>query len=197
MLIYKNIFIYRIIMNILYLGKYNSRFKEITNLIEVINPKSVLELCFADIKVAKYCKLKKIKWKGIDINQNFVFYAKKNDFNAQNQDLNKFDFSSQNYDLVLIIGSLYHFRENINNFLLEIFTSTDKLLISEPTTTLTQNYPRLKNIFYFLSGVQDIVEFERYTFDTLKKDLEKFCKKNYKLEFIKNANKESIYLISK
>ena len=97
----------------------------------------------------------------------------------------------------MIIGSLYHFRENINNFLLEIFTCTDKLLISEPTITLTQSYPKLKNIFYFLSGVQDIVEFERYTFDTLKKDLEKFCKKNYKLEFIKNANKESIYLISK
>lgn len=183
-------------MNLLYFGKYNARFKEVINLIEYIKPNSVLELCFADVKVAKYCKSKNIRWKGLDINQNFVNFAKKKYFEAQNQDINKCDFSSENFDLVLIIGSLYHFRKNIDSFLQKILNSNDKLLISEPTTTLTQNYPKFKNILYFLSGIEDTVDFERYTNDTLKKDLEKFCNKNYKLEFIKNVNKESLYLIT-
>lgn len=183
-------------MNLIYFGKYKSRFKEITNIIESINPNSVLELCFADIKVARFCKSQKIRWKGIDINQNFVTFAKKKYFNVQKQDINMFDFNSESFDLVLIIGSLYHFRKNLDSFLHKIFISTDKLLISEPTTTLTQNYPRLKNIFYFLSGIENTLDFERYTNETLKKDLEKFCNKNFKLEFIKNANKESIYLLT-
>ena len=50
--IYKNIRIYRFVMNILYSGKYYQRFKIIENLLNPNNDKTIVELCFGDIQIS-------------------------------------------------------------------------------------------------------------------------------------------------
>lgn len=123
-------------MNLLYLGKYNQRF---TDMIKAIPPhtKTVVELCFGDIKVASYCKTKGIEWIGYDLNPAFVSYANQQGFQGIRCDLTKFeDFKKS--DAYLIQGSLYHFHQMLELFLKRVFKSTDLIIISEPVRNMTQ-----------------------------------------------------------
>jgi len=78
-IVYKNISLYRFIMNVIYGGSYRARFELITRFVANNKISSVLELCFGDIIIAEYCKQLNINWKGIDINLGFTEYAKKKD----------------------------------------------------------------------------------------------------------------------
>ena len=54
-IIYKNIWLYRFVVSLLYLGKYNTRFKNVALFLDPIQDTSVIELCFGDIYIAKWC----------------------------------------------------------------------------------------------------------------------------------------------
>ena len=51
-IIYRNIYIYRILMNILYRMKYLTRFHDIIDLMKP-SDKTVLDLCFGDVLLKK------------------------------------------------------------------------------------------------------------------------------------------------
>ncbi len=130
-LVYKNIFIYRSILFFLYLGQYNKRYKTIINQIDPNTDKSVVELCFGDIFIANWCKNKNISWLGLDINDAFIKYARLKKYNVLKKYIDeKTEFGQS--DLIIISGSLYHFKKTINIFLDNILTQTNKLIIQEP-----------------------------------------------------------------
>lgn len=136
-LVYKNIFVYRTLMNVIYGGKYKARFQKIIEVIERLKPKSVLELCFGDTIIADYCKNKNIVWEGYDINQNFVQRATHLGYNAKCQDI-LMPKSFEKNDLCIISGSLYHFKPDERLQLLKkILASSSRLLISEPVINLS------------------------------------------------------------
>jgi hypothetical protein len=110
-IVYKNIYVYRLIMNILYGMKYKKRFDNIINLIESTE-QDIIELCFGDIYIAKYAKENNKNWIGYDINQSFIDYANSCGYNAINKNIILMDKLPKN-DLCIMVGSLYHFIDNI------------------------------------------------------------------------------------
>ena len=136
-LVYNNIHIYRIIMNLLYGLKYKKRFDNIIKLLNE-NDKRILELCFGDIYIAEYAKKSDKEWKGYDINEKFIEYASKKGFNAINKNIFEID-KLDNNDVVIIVGSLYHFNERIDILLEKMLNSTKKVIISEPIKNLSNS----------------------------------------------------------
>ena len=66
--VYCHIFVYRLILNILFLGCYKLRFKKVIAMIDSRLEKKVVELCFGDIYIAKWCKCNEVDYVGFDIN---------------------------------------------------------------------------------------------------------------------------------
>src|SRR3990167_2857093 len=106
-LIYQNITSYRLLMNVLYQGKFQKRFEDVFQFIGS-NDKSILELCFADLYLAGLWKEQGKNWTGLDINEQFVARARKNGFEARVCDLKKTG-TLPSADVCIMIGSLYHF----------------------------------------------------------------------------------------
>jgi len=134
--VYKNIYIYRVIMNVLYAMKYRRRFKNIINLISS-DDKEIVELCFGDIYIAQYASQVKKKWLGLDINDQFVSYAKNQGFDALKSDV-LYDLIPES-DVCIMSGSLYHFVDSIEQVLKKMLESSSKVIISEPIKNLSTN----------------------------------------------------------
>jgi hypothetical protein len=134
-LIYRNIWIYRLVMNLLYLGRYRRRFKDITNLLEQ-KDNNIVELCFGDIIVAEYCKESARHWVGYDINDVFVNYALKHGHNAVSTDILSLE-SLPDADVLIFAGSLYHFNENMHKIWQLMTSCASKIILSEPVKNIT------------------------------------------------------------
>lgn len=134
--IYRNIFIYRFVMNLLYLGKYKKRFQGV---IEQMNslPKGseILELCFGDVYLAQFADKAGHKWKGLDVNDNFVKTARSMGFEAHCVDLAGLESFPQ-ADVCVMMGSLYHFHPNIGSVMAKMFKASNCVVISEPVSNL-------------------------------------------------------------
>lgn len=144
--IYRSVFIYRLLMNLLYTGGYKRRFKKVLKLLKELHPKSILELCFGDIFIAEYCKMNNIKWKGYDLNTHFVSEAKKKNYDAECVDLSEvLEFPKS--EICLMIGSLYHFNGEVESILTKMLKSSTLLIISEPIMNLSAH----KNIIGWLA----------------------------------------------
>ncbi len=134
-IIYRNIHIYRLVMNILYSMKYKKRFTDILSLFDN-EDKSVLELCFGDTIIAQECKKRNILWIGFDINKYFVNTAKLKGFNAIQADLATLD-SFPKADVCIMCGSLYHFNDDLESLFAKMLKSSHKIIISEPIENIS------------------------------------------------------------
>jgi hypothetical protein len=133
-LMYKNIPLYRITMNLLYGGKYKERFNRITQLIDEKDVR-VMELCFGDTILAQYCRNNRKKWMGMDFNEGFVANARKKGFNAVRADL--LDMTAlPKSDICVMAGSLYHFAGYFDKIVSLMLDAAEKVIICEPTTNL-------------------------------------------------------------
>lgn len=134
-IIYRNIHIYRVVMNLLYWFGYRQRFRDVMALISE-KDKKILELCFGDIYIAEECKTRNIEWTGIDINQSFVRYASGRGHHAKYADLVNMDEFPVS-DVCIMVGSLYHFYPEIETMLVKMLRSAPKIIISEPVKNLS------------------------------------------------------------
>jgi len=132
-LIYKNLFLYRLAMNLLYTGSYRNRFRP---LIGLVTGKSVLELCFADTVIAEWCQKNSLKWTGFDINKKFVSCAEKKGFDAKLADLNSIE-TLPRADVCIMAGSLYHFMGKENRLFRIMLNASPRIIISEPVRNLS------------------------------------------------------------
>ena len=144
--IYRNVFLYRFAMNLLYTGGYKTRFYKVIKLIKEIKPADILELCFGDIIIAEFCNENNIKWTGFDLNEHFIFKAKSKKFNVKMVDLSAVS-SFQKSEICLMIGSLYHFHDEINSLLSKMLSSSKTIIISEPIKNLSDR----KNIIGWIA----------------------------------------------
>lgn len=133
--IYRNIFLYRIMMNFLYAGKYIHRYTDVIQCFPT-NTNSITELCFGDTYIAKHCRKNKISWIGIDINPYFVKRAKKLKYDSISGDINTISELKQS-DIVIMIGSLYHFNSNLSHLFNLVKKASPIFIISEPIVNLS------------------------------------------------------------
>ena len=159
-------------MNVLYLGKYRQRFTDVIKLIST-DDKSVIELCFGDILIAQYCKRKDIDWIGIDINDYFVQYANKMGFKAFADDLVKTK-EIKSSDVCIMIGSLYHFNNDIELVLSKMLQAAPKIIISEPIVNLSSSKGWLGTLSKKLTNAGKGEENFRFNKESIINTLDKY-----------------------
>jgi hypothetical protein len=171
-LIYRTIWIYRLVMNLLYLGRYRQRFVDITNVLEQ-KDKHVVELCFGDIFIAEYCKESARHWVGYDINDAFVNFALKRGHNAVSADILSLENLPQ-ADVLIFAGSLYHFNEDIDKIWQLMTSCTSKIILSEPIKNITSINNFVGKIGARASTVRDGAEAFRFDRGSLIEMLDNF-----------------------
>jgi hypothetical protein len=138
-LIYRNIHVYRFLMNVLYFGRYKKRLIPIIEQLRDLPPDSkILELCFGDIYLAEYCKKSGLKWIGFDLNDRFVAYASKAGYDARKADLIEIP-ALPNADVCIMMGSFYHFHQRANIILRKMLASAPLVILSEPVKNLSSS----------------------------------------------------------
>lgn len=196
--IYRHLSIYRFIMNILYLGKYRQRFNQVIEQIKDLPTNSqILELCFGDTYIAEFSKRKGHKWKGIDLNNNFVMHARNLGHDAYFGDLTSLKTLGK-ADVCIMIGSLYHFHPHTSSILKKMFEASDIIIISEPI----QNLSSKKGIVGFLAkraasvGKRD--EVFRYDLNSLTAFLQENSRLlNYSITFSQQYGKDLLIKLIK
>ena len=122
-------------MHVLYSFKYHQRFDDVLKLVSE-KEKKIFELCFGDIYIAEQCRTRGIEWTGVDINDGFVKYASDSGYNAHCVDLMKLqEFPVA--DVCIMMGSLYHFYDEIESLLFKMLNSAPLVIISEPVGNLS------------------------------------------------------------
>jgi hypothetical protein len=128
-LVYRHLLIYRFVVNVLFLGRYAQRFDKVIALLDPERDKSVIELCFGDIYIAKWCKDHGVKYIGLDLNAHFVAGAKKRGYDVHRVNLRS-EQSLPQGDVIVMMGSLYHFSDMLDELLDRVMGSCQRFVIS-------------------------------------------------------------------
>jgi hypothetical protein len=169
-LIYRNIWLYRALMNVLYKGRYRWRFKRVAELLREPD-KLVLELCFGDILLAEFCRRQKKTWIGLDLNNAFVQYAAKRGFDARRADLLS-GGKLPSCDVCVMIGSLYHFKPALPELFRRIKAVSGRMILSEPVQNWTNSNAFLRFLACKGTRVGAAEETFRFTETTLLESLD-------------------------
>jgi hypothetical protein len=178
--IYRHILLYRIIMNLLYLGKYKKRFGDIIALFEK-EDRIIVELCFGDIYIASHCRKTGKAWTGYDMNKSFVAHATNKGFSAEAVDVITME-SLPPADVCIMAGSLYHFHDFMDKLFLLMLASTRKIIISEPVKNITSSHGMAGKIAACLSNAGKGREQFRFNHESLKEILD-YYEKKYKFNY--------------
>jgi hypothetical protein len=139
-LVYHNIFFYRLVMNVLYRGRYRERFLRI---LDVVGPdvRSVCDLCFGDTAIAEWCRARGIRWTGIDFNHYFCARARQHGFDVIEGDLLSADLPHA--DVFIMAAALYHFSDQLSRLFDQVLSRTHRFILSEPVRNLASQTGRL------------------------------------------------------
>lgn len=183
-------------MNILYFGKYNKRFKVITDILsQRTNNKKIVELCFGDTYIANWCKESNIEWIGYDINPNFINFAKLRGFEAYYFDLLDFKDMSE-CNTAVMIGSFYHFHKHAEATVEHIMKFTDRFILSEPIKNLSSSKGFVGYLAKRVTKSGRGNEKFRYNYETLKNTLKSTKLEQYKIKELLRSDREVIFEIA-
>ena len=136
-LIYRNVWVYRTAMNVLYQGRYRARFSAVAALLRA-DETSVLELCFGDTEIAEHCRKHGIAWTGLDVSEAFVARARSAGYDARHADLS-LPLALPPCDVCVMMGSLYHFKPRLEDLFCRIKSASKRFILSEPVITWTRS----------------------------------------------------------
>lgn len=180
-------------MQLLYKGYYYLRFRKIT---KHIKGKKVVELCFADTVVAKYCRRNDIVWTGYDINKSFVDRAKRLRYNAVCEDVEQAPLPSA--DAVIICGSLYHFYGKEEMILAKMLAAAPRIIVSEPVFNLSQRNDNIGRIARRSASINNKEHSFRYTEKTILSLLNGLTQKlGFSYEVVEFFSKDIILIITR
>ncbi|MEO5368095.1 MAG: hypothetical protein H7831_17430, partial [Magnetococcus sp. WYHC-3] len=161
--------IYRTVMQILYRGQYQNRFQRVCRQLRETD-RTVLELCFADVVVANYCRRHSMAWTGIDQSDAFVALARRRQFDARQADLLRPE-KLPLCDVCVMMGSLYQFRGELEDLFLRIKACSSRFVLSEPIRNWTHSNGLLRFMATRLTRTEPYTEPFRFTARTLVQTL--------------------------
>jgi trans-aconitate methyltransferase len=128
-LIYRNVWIYRIVMRLLYKTHYNDKYQLVA---EEIPPNSlVVDLCCGDAVIAPLLQKKGCRYIGLDINEKFVEWGQNKGLDVRLWDVSQLQIPEG--DVICIQSALFQFIPNEKRlFDLMIKNARKKVIISEP-----------------------------------------------------------------
>ncbi len=193
--IYQHLSIYRFVMNLLYFGGYTRRFKKIIAMLNPLLDKHVTELCFGDTHIAKWCNENGVKYIGLDINPRFIANAKNKGYDVRLVNLRACT-SIPESEVVIMMGSLYHFHDILDELFETIMSSCKRFIISEPIVNLTGRDNVLGRIAQVSANAGHGYEKFRFNNESLRAALEKAAKCRYQINYL-IAGKDAIVEIKK
>lgn len=180
--VYRNLFAYRLVLNILFLGRYKQRFRKITALINPKQENRVVELCFGDIYIAQWCKQHGVDYVGLDINPHFVSVANQRGYRVHLADLREQALIPTG-DVAVMMGSLYHFNDILDELIARIMASCPRFLISEPIKNWASRDDIFGRIAKNSANAGQGEEAFRFNEKTLIEELEKISKGRYSISY--------------
>lgn len=191
-MIYRNIRLYRLMMNVLYLGRYTRRFDEVIACLDPARDHTVLEFCFGDVYVAEWCRRHGIEWTGIDLNAHFVDFAAARGYRALHGDLRE-QTSLPAADVVVTMGSLYHFHDMLAELLERVMAVSRRWVISEPIRNLSSAGGLLGMLASRSADAGHGHEVFRYDERTLAAALAAACGERYEYELMRLGRKDAVW----
>lgn len=161
-LIYRNVWVYRAVMSVLYRGRYRARFRAVAALLRA-DEASVLELCFGDTELAGLCRAHGRAWTGLDVSEAFVARAQARGFDARHADLSALPLALPACDVCVMMGSLYHFYPRLEALFRQMKEASKRLILSEPVRNWTHANRLLR--FLALKGTRAGQREEAFRFD--------------------------------
>lgn len=134
-IIYRSIVLYRLVMKLLYKGKYRARFEPVIKMIRETD-RRVLELCFGDVVIAEACRRRGLCWTGLDESPAFIAHALRCGYDARQVDLVT-SGPLPSCDLCVMMGSLYHFEPCLGEFFARVKQASRRFVFSEPIQNWT------------------------------------------------------------
>ncbi len=136
-IIYKNTFLYSLVMRILYTRNFNARYQVIVDLIPA--GCSVVDVCAGDCYLyRKFLRQKHIQYTALDISPHFIRSAQKLGINARL--FNARTGELPRGDVLIMQGSLYQFLPNADAILGRMISAARvKVIIAEPVQNLSSS----------------------------------------------------------
>ncbi|MDD5212426.1 MAG: hypothetical protein PHV62_08410 [Sulfuricurvum sp.] len=178
--VYRNLFAYRLILNILFLGRYKQRFKKVIVLLDPKQEKKVIELCFGDIYIAQWCQKQGLDYIGFDINPHFISVAKKKGYCVNLADLRD-QTPIPAGDVAIMMGSLYHFHDILGELVDKVMASCTRFIISEPIKNWASRDDVFGRIARNSANAGQGEEFFRFNEHSLIEALEKISRGRYNI----------------
>lgn len=169
-IIYRHVRLYRLVMTLLYQGRYRERFRRVCELIRP-SDKRVLELCFGDVFIAEHCRRAGASWTGLDCSEEFVASAVRRGYDARRADLLR-EEALPACDLCVVMGSLYQFHAGLDALFARMKAASSRLVISEPVRNWTHANALLRALARTLTRTDARSETFRFTEDSLRNTLE-------------------------
>jgi hypothetical protein len=173
-IIYSSIRLYRVVMGLLYRGRYRARFDPVINVIHKTDS-CVLELCFGDVVVAEACRQRGVNWIGLDASPAFVAHALRSGYDARQADLLQGEPLPAS-DLCVMMGSLYHFESCLSELFARIKRASKRLVISEPIQNWTSGSGLRRCLAIALTRASHRAQVFRFTEATLLQTLDRLSR---------------------
>ena len=161
-------------MNLLYRGQYAERFRQVCLLLRETD-EAVLELCFGDVAIARYCRQHGKRWIGLDASDEFVSHAVNRGLDARTANLLR-PGVLPSCDVCIMMGSLYHFKAHLAELFPRIKDASSRLILSEPVRNWTHANGLLRVLAKVLTRTDAQAENFRFTEMTLKQTLDELRK---------------------
>jgi hypothetical protein len=122
-------------MWLLYRSEFKRRWTDVCGLLRD-DEQNVLELCFGDVAVAEYCRSHGKAWTGLDVSEAFVAHARRKRFDARRWNVAQ-DRTLPRCDVCVMMGSLYHFSDDLVGLFRRIRAAAPRVIVSEPVRNWT------------------------------------------------------------
>ena len=197
-LIYRYIFLYRIVLRLLYRNKQADRFTAIFDFCALQQFRSIVELCFADTQVADWSRKTNREWQGFDISAVAVRRACKLGYRANVSDVKKLSMLPES-DASIMIGSLYQFKEDFDQVLDLMLSNSATAIISEPTTNVANSNSILNRIVGLTTRTGYGAENFRFTKQEFKTLMQAYSlRRNLEFESLfSHSPRDTVYVISR
>ncbi len=160
-ILYRHLWLYRTVMQILYRGRYTDRACLVCQQLRETDRK-VLELCFADTLIANHCRRQVIAWTGLDQSAEFVARARRRGFDARPADLRQ-PPPLPACDVCIMMGSLYQFNGSLEDLFSRIKASSGRFILLEPVKNWTHTRGLLRSLAIRLTRMEPHTEPFRFT----------------------------------
>jgi hypothetical protein len=165
-LIYRNVWLYRLAMYVLYRSRYRERYEMVAD--EIPPGSNVVDICCGDAPIAPLLKEKGCEYVGLDINPRFVGWGRREGIDIRLWNAEEMEIPEA--DVICAQSCLYQFIPNERRLVEMMVGKARKMvLIAEPVENLTTGGGKfMSKVAKYLTRVNGKVFDSRFTEESFR-----------------------------